>query len=103
MRSGIQHHGTFAQIVKDVARRYGWEAETRNVGIDPLERDAFGNPKQTPNRGDVLMTNNDNGAQTLWEYELPEDPAEVEAQVKSIIMADRVPTEKEVANGAVPA
>ena len=103
MPSGIQHHGNLERLVKAEAERYGWKAKVENVGIDPIVKDAFGMPRQTPNRGDVYLTNDGTGRTVHFEYELPEYQDQIEAQVRAIIQADHIPNDAVPRDGIVQA
>lgn len=86
--SEIRRHGNLEQLVKDEARRFGWEAKVSDVDVDPLYL-VCGEPKPAPGRGTVTLSRGETGAIVPWEYELPEDEDDIRAQVRAIIRADQ--------------
>lgn len=84
----IQKHGSIEALCRNEAERFGWKATARRNGEMPWEDDGSG-----------VVVLERNGDMVSFEYELPEEPGDIESQIRAIIRADRVDKERRLTGG----
>ena len=94
MPSEIHTHDSMERLCKDLARRFGWDATINNRGVDPIEPDPFGQPRQIPNRGDVVLVRKITGSVVTFEYYLPEDLESVAGTIRNVVESDPRETDR---------
>ena len=86
----VHHHGDVEGMVRAIADRAGWSAQTANIGEDPWDKDLAGRPKRVPYRGDVILRSPITGAVLSFEYELPEIYEDLERTIMGLIRGDQI-------------
>lgn len=84
----IQKHGNIERLCMSEAERYGWKATVRRTGEMPWDDDGSG-----------VVVLERNGDVVSFEYELPEEPEDLEWQIRAIIKADKVDKERRQKGG----